>query len=481
MSKYPMIIQGGMGVAVSGWQLARAVAETGQLGVVSGTALDVVLVRRLQLGDPAGDLRRAFDAFPYHDIATRVWERYYIPGGKHPAAPFATCPLPSHMPTQSQQELLVLANFVEVYLAKEDHHGPIGINYLHKIQTSIVPSLFGAMFAGVDYVLMGAGIPRTIPGILDRLAEGLPCSLPIDVEGVSGDRDYDVRFDPRSICGADMPWLNRPAFLAIVASATLASMLTKKANGHVDGFVVECHTAGGHNAPPRGPMRLNERGEPIYGQRDDVDFEAFCKLDRPFWLAGGYGSPERLCEALGLGATGIQVGTAFAFCNESGLTSALKQQTLEQIRAGTLDVITDPVASPTGFPFKVLQLNGTLSDRQTTPRRLTCDLGYLRHAFERDDQSLGWRCPAERIDAYMQKGGEYQDTCGRQCLCNALLANVGLGQIRDGIEELPLLTSGDDGNSVLTYLSSDNGLAYDARDVVAHLLSQVANTTMSVP
>ena len=30
--------------------------------------------------------------------------------------------------------------------------------------------LYGAMLAGVDYVLMGAGIPRTIPGILDSLA-----------------------------------------------------------------------------------------------------------------------------------------------------------------------------------------------------------------------------------------------------------------------------------------------------------------------
>jgi len=60
MSKvsYPIIIQGGMGAAVSAWQLAKAVAQTGQLGVVSGTALDVVLARRLQLGDPGGHLRR---------------------------------------------------------------------------------------------------------------------------------------------------------------------------------------------------------------------------------------------------------------------------------------------------------------------------------------------------------------------------------------------------------------------------------------
>jgi NAD(P)H-dependent flavin oxidoreductase YrpB (nitropropane dioxygenase family) len=48
------LIQGGMGVAVSNHRLARAVAMTGHLGVVSGTAIDLVLVRRLQDGDPDG-------------------------------------------------------------------------------------------------------------------------------------------------------------------------------------------------------------------------------------------------------------------------------------------------------------------------------------------------------------------------------------------------------------------------------------------
>jgi len=44
--RLPVIIQGGMGVGVSSWWLAQAVARTGQLGVVSGTALDAVLARR---------------------------------------------------------------------------------------------------------------------------------------------------------------------------------------------------------------------------------------------------------------------------------------------------------------------------------------------------------------------------------------------------------------------------------------------------
>ena len=48
----PVIIQGGMGVAVSSWHLAREVSRAGHLGVVSGTALDAVLARTLQDGDP---------------------------------------------------------------------------------------------------------------------------------------------------------------------------------------------------------------------------------------------------------------------------------------------------------------------------------------------------------------------------------------------------------------------------------------------
>ena len=43
-----------MGVGVSNWRLAQAVSKLGQLGVVSGTAIDQVLVRRLADGDKGG-------------------------------------------------------------------------------------------------------------------------------------------------------------------------------------------------------------------------------------------------------------------------------------------------------------------------------------------------------------------------------------------------------------------------------------------
>jgi NAD(P)H-dependent flavin oxidoreductase YrpB (nitropropane dioxygenase family) len=88
------IIQGGMGVGVSGWPLARAVAQLGQLGVVSGTGLAVVLARRLQDGDPGGHLRRALAHFPVPNVANRVLEHYFVAGGKPDCDPYAPTPVP---------------------------------------------------------------------------------------------------------------------------------------------------------------------------------------------------------------------------------------------------------------------------------------------------------------------------------------------------------------------------------------------------
>ena len=149
---------------------------------------------------------------------------------------------------------------------------------------------------------------------------------------------------------------------ARIASEVLAQTLQRRANGRVDGFVVEGATAGGHNAPPRGKLQLTPEGEPRYGERDQVDLARLRALGLPFWLAGSYGTPERVREALAMGAAGVQVGTAFAFCAESGLRPDYRQALLRLVIEGCASVFTDPSASPTGFPFKVARLDGTMSD-----------------------------------------------------------------------------------------------------------------------
>ena len=138
---HPCIIQGGMGAGVSNWELAQAVSRTGQLGVVSGTALDQILARRLQLGDPEGHMRRALKHFPVPAVAQRVLEKYFIPGGKAETRAFTPVPMYTIDPGKELLELTVAANFVEVFLAREGHDGLIGINYLEKIQMPTLPSL----------------------------------------------------------------------------------------------------------------------------------------------------------------------------------------------------------------------------------------------------------------------------------------------------------------------------------------------------
>ncbi|MFZ9227416.1 MAG: nitronate monooxygenase, partial [Candidatus Nanopelagicales bacterium] len=74
----PAIIQGGMGAAVSNWKLAYEVARCGQLGVVSGTALESVVARRLQDGDVDGKMREALNHFPYQDVAKHILEKWFL-------------------------------------------------------------------------------------------------------------------------------------------------------------------------------------------------------------------------------------------------------------------------------------------------------------------------------------------------------------------------------------------------------------------
>jgi NAD(P)H-dependent flavin oxidoreductase YrpB (nitropropane dioxygenase family) len=469
------VIQGGMGVAVSGWRLAAAVSRLGQLGVVSGTALALVLARGLQDGDAGGHRRRALEAFPDQAVAARLLERYFLARGRGADQGYRAAPVPRRQASRQFLELTVAASFVEVFLAKEGHDGEVGINLLEKIQLPTLPALYGAMLAGVDWVLMGAGIPTNIPAALDALAERTPVALPLAVAGASAGDSYTVGFDPGAIAAQPPEPLARPRFIAIIGSHVLAAHLARSDVGRPFGFVVEAPIAGGHNAPPRGRLQLDAAGEPIYGERDEVDLERMRALDIPFWLAGGYAHPQKLREALEQGAAGIQVGTAFALCEESGLDPHFKQLALEQAAAGRLEVRTDPVASPTGYPFKVARLPGTVADPAVyAARERRCDLSYLTTLYRRADGRVGYRCPAEPIEDYLAKGGDASDTLGRVCLCNGLLASAGVPQHRRGAgNEPPIVTLGDDARAVVAALSPD-GRPYGAADVIRYLLGTSA-------
>ncbi len=463
----PVIIQGGMGAGVSDWRLANAVSRQGQLGVVSGTALDTILVRRLQDGDAGGHMRRAMAQFPIPKVVEHALRRYFNEGGRAAGAPYVDLPLYKFPMGLEREQLLVLAGFVEVYLAQEGHAGMVGLNLLTKIQQPNLATLYGAMLAGVDAVLMGAGIPREFPAALDALAEHQMATSAFDVEDMPAGEVAHLTFDPAAHWQALPPALRRPMFFPIIASNSLATVMARKASGRIDGFIIEGPTAGGHNAPPRGQIQLNERGEPIYGPRDEVDLAKIAELGLPFWLAGGKGSPAGLRQALEAGAAGVQVGTLFAYCEESGHAAGFKASILAAAARDEVDVKTDPRASPTGFPFKVVEWPENPANAEERER--VCDLGYLRSAYRRPDGTIRFRCASEPIHTYVARGGKVEDTEGRKCLCNALIANIGMAQLREGGKvEPPLITSGDDLKQIGVFL--DGRTSYSAADVIAYLL-----------
>ncbi|HET9930191.1 MAG TPA: nitronate monooxygenase [Polyangiaceae bacterium] len=459
---WPEIIQGGMGIAVSDYRLARTTSELGCLGVVSGTAIDTVMVRRLGLGDANGDIRRAMAKFPWPDAVSRVLRRYFVPGGKRTDQPFKLVQMPNAVMSSEHLELIVIANFVEITLAKE-RGGRVGINFLEKIQAPLLPSLLGAILADVDAIFIGAGIPFGIPDVLDRLTRWEPAELRLAVEGTPSEDTPPLRLDPAKLFGPAPFPLNRPKFFAIVSSHVLAKALHKKTHGGVDGYVVEDYRAGGHNAPPR---KVIDRSHPDFGPLDEPDFAQMKALGVPFWVAGCRASRTALAEAKNIGARGIQIGTVFAFCDESAIQDHLKRDVLAHARNRRLRVVTDFDASPTGYPFKRIEREG-LPEELTAlrGRERVCDLGYLRRAVVGSDGAIGYRCPGEPLDSFLAKGGDPADSANKLCLCNQLLATVGLGQTRPSGDELPLLTAGYDLTEIAAVLPP-GATRYSARDVL---------------
>ena len=503
------LIQGGMGVYVSNFRLANAVAACQPgvtAGTVSGTALDVVYVRLLQLGDPGGHIRSALAAFDAQfqvDIGGKIIHQYLIANGKPPGERFRYGPrqtlytqdgsqkmaLPGDLPLpvqllvdQELVELLIATAFAEVWLAKRGHHGKVLINFLHKVQLPLVYALYGAMLAGVDGIVVGAGNPEGLPQMCTRLAQHLPVTTEHGLLYRESGETFQVDFDPQEMAAGRLAQesLKRPAFLAIVSLEALVGVLANSPTEPPDGFIIEHHTAGGHNAPPQGPLKKDALDQPIYSIQDEPDFDVISRYNKPFWLAGGYNSREKLLAAKQAGATGVQIGTAFALAQESGLSLVHKTALLDSLRQGAsdADLVRTTLFSPTGYPFKVAQLPGTLAEETVYERRnRVCDLGFLQQrGFSKPDpdgvRDLFQRCPAGPLSDFTRKRGLPFNAAGKRCLCNGLLAAVGLGNIHPTNDDEPaIVTLGNDLDAVRR-LSSQGQVSYWACDVVRDLLGE---------
>ena len=464
-----------MGIAVSSWQLARAVASAGHIGVVSATAIDTVVVRELQQGDPHGRLDSLRD-YPDQEIVDYLADAFFVEGGIDAGTPYKLLPMHRFNPTVKSQRVLSAAAYSEVRLAKSGHSGYVGINLLCELKRYTLPSLYGAMLAGVDAVMIGAGIPLEEARLLPDLAAGKPCKLKMDVDTSQFDGEagpFFYEFDPAVVAG-DVGPVTQPDFYPIISSDVLARVLKAKLpDGIITGWIIEGPIAGGHNAPPRSKSYDDDKN-PVYDERDIADLSKVAALGLPFYLAGGYGQPDKVAEAIAAGAAGVQIGSLFSLSDESGYPLDYKRDLIKQLHAGEITIRTDGRISPTGFPFKILDVEGTNGVPEVYEQRTRmCDLGYLQNAYLDSKGRLLARCAAEPVDDYVRKGGKEEDTERRGCLCNGLMANIGLGQRRTSGDELPLFTGGDELLSMP--LGSLEDPSYSALDVLDYLLMPAAS------
>jgi nitronate monooxygenase len=456
-----------MGVNISSWHLARTVSTLGGLGTVSGVAVEILVMRLLQQGDQGGHFRRALDAFPFQSVADRIRDAYFFEGGIGKGESYKVVPKYTVSPRRELIELTVFSAFALVWLAKEGHKGVININFLEKIQMPLLYGIYGAMLAGVDYITVGAGIPLQIPKVLDAYATEKPATYRINVTGLGG--GYVMSCDPKEIFGDKTPSLSRPGFFPIASSNTLATKLVK--NGGIDGLIIEKPIAGGHNAPARKDSGGNflPDGRQDYGPKDEVDLQKIKYLGVPFWIAGGHASPEALKNALDAGANGIQVGSIFALCEDSGMDPSTRRELRRQGYLGELIITTDLDASPTGYPFKVAQLLGTVSDAKVYgDRDRICSQWVLVEVYLMPNGKIGYRCASEPLLNFERKGGDMKRALKAKCLCNGLLATAKVGDPG----EPRIVTLGDKQREFLNILIKHPGDAYNAKQVFAYLLGE---------
>jgi NAD(P)H-dependent flavin oxidoreductase YrpB (nitropropane dioxygenase family) len=490
----PLLLGGGMAVGISVPSLVRAVStfeipHLGRgrcLGITSGTAAANLLARRLQQGDTR--VRLALDALaalapslaPELDA---LHATYFLPGGKAASQPYRPVRPYGLDPPRWLQLLTIAGNFTAVWECKQGHDEPVGINYLQKVELSQLPALHGAMLAGVDYVCVGAGNPAAFPGYLRALARRAPVEQEVHVARAA--RPHVLRFDPQDFGGGEAPARREPRFLAIVTTCEQAEQLARSEATRPFGFVFEGSSAGGHNAPPADYRRI--LGEPPrWGAKDELELGRLAGLREPFWLAGAYGNPQGLRRALEVGAAGVQFGTILALSDESGLSPALRLRVLERIWRKDVAVVTEPLMSPTGFPFKVVQLGGSLSEEAVRDARehvACCDLGHLatpvetRRRVRRPDGTveevveLQTICPAEPVEAFTRKGGVLLRRKGAICLCNGLMSAAGYPGVRGGYVEPPVVTAGDASVKDVRELQMQvRRLTYSAAEAIARVL-----------
>jgi nitronate monooxygenase len=135
MIQFPKIIQGGMGVGVSNWRLANAVSKTRPARRVSPARRSIhCLCAGSPMATLAGTCAADWMPFPFPRWPGASGRSTLFPAASPRRALSAAIPMHQRKDTRKVVELCIVSNFVEVFLAREGHKNPVGINFLEKVQ-----------------------------------------------------------------------------------------------------------------------------------------------------------------------------------------------------------------------------------------------------------------------------------------------------------------------------------------------------------
>ena len=330
------IIQGGMGVGVSLYPLASAVAKEGGVGIVSSACLDRLVSKR--------NNNKKINTYD--------------------------------------------ATYEEVSLSKAAG-GYAGINIMVALVRDYEASVKGALDAGADFIISGAGLPLSLPAI----------QPPKDT-----------------------------ALIPIVSSARALELICKKWDRlgyRPDAVVLEGPLAGGHLGFKID--QIDTEANKLENLFPPVKDMAMKYGDIPVIVAGGIYTHADIVRFIEMGASGVQMGTRFLATVESSASADYKQAV---ISAKDEDiVVAHKPGSPCGLPFRVIKQSPMFVSALKRLRQPKCDKGYV---LLKDDDGKFTRCPAK----------ESNENCF--CICNGLLSSAGYNPDK----EEPLFTVGTNASRV---------------------------------
>lgn len=280
------------------------------------------------------------------------------------------------------------ATYEEVSLSKSSG-GFAGINIMVALVRDYEDSVRGAVDAGADFIISGAGLPLNLPAI----------AAPRDT-----------------------------ALIPIVSSARALDLICKKwerLHYRPDAVVLEGPLAGGHLGFKIDQIDL--ASNKLENLLPSVKEMAMKYGDIPVIVAGGIYTHSDIQRFLHMGANGVQMGTRFLATEESSASAIYKKAV---VNAQEEDIIVaHKPGSPCGLPFRIIRQSPMYESALRKSRPPKCDKGYV---LLKDEEGKFSRCPAK----------ESNENCF--CICNGLLSSAGYNPDK----EEPLFTVGTNASRV---------------------------------